>query len=496
MSHKHHPWLDRGRAAIAAVALAALAACAQVTNPATGEREFTSLSPADERQLGASEHPKVLSQYGGAYDDPKINAYVEQIGRKIQSVSELSNMPFTFTVLDSPIVNAFALPGGYVYVSRGLLALADNEAELAGVLAHEVGHVTARHTAKRYDRATVAQIGALGATLAGGILGGQSGAALGQQLGGLGATAYVNGYSQGQELEADRLGVRYLARAGYDSQAMASFLDTMNVNERWMSRQSGGGQEVPSWLRTHPRTPERISTAAQAAKSEIGGDTLNHEAYLRAIDGLLYGDSPRQGFVRDGYFIHPDLGFRFAVPSGYRVQNTPKAVLQVGPNKEIVQFDAARNPGGSLANYIAQGWARGAQFAALEDDVRIDGRPAARGRTVVNVGNQQRVADLLAIDAGGGALYRFAFIYPGNVNPSSQQAFERIANSFDLMSRAEAAAYPVSRVDIVTVRPGDTVASLSRRMPVSGDKEGLFRVLNNLSGGATLQPGQNVKVIR
>ena len=206
-------------------ALALPAACARVVNPATGQTEFTAMSPEQERQTGKAQHPQVLMQFGGAYDDPELQAYVTRTGRELVAVSELPKEEFTFTVLDSDVINAFALPGGYVYITRGLLALADDEAELAGVMAHEIGHVTARHSAQRYSRGVLAQGGVAIGTILAGVLGGGAGAQLAQQAGGASAQAYLAGYSRDQEFQADDLGVRYLARAGYDPTAMSGFLD-------------------------------------------------------------------------------------------------------------------------------------------------------------------------------------------------------------------------------------------------------------------------------
>ena len=220
-------------------ALALPSACARVVNPATGQTEFTAMSPAQEQEIGEEQHPQVLMQFGGPYDDAELQSYVSRIGDELAAVSELPELDFTFTVLNSEVINAFALPGGYVYITRGLLALADNEAELAGVMAHEIGHVTARHSAQRYSRGVLAQGGLAIGTVLAGVLGGGAAADLVQQAGGLGAQAYLAGYSRDQEFQADELGVRYMARAGYDPTAMSSFLEKLERNDQLMRRLSG-----------------------------------------------------------------------------------------------------------------------------------------------------------------------------------------------------------------------------------------------------------------
>jgi predicted Zn-dependent protease len=232
-----------------AVLSVGLAACTPVRNPATGELQYTSLSQEEEKQLGRAEHPKALAQFGGAYENVKLGAYVDRVGGRVKNASELKGETFTFTVLDSDIVNAFALPGGYVYVTRDLIALTKDEAELAGVLGHEIGHVMARHTAQRYDRAKVGQglglAGQVAGLLLGGYLGGAEGARMGGDLGGqaasLGAEAYVQGYSREQEFQADELGIRYLAAAGYDPTAMAGFLATLEADDACRQQLAGQG---------------------------------------------------------------------------------------------------------------------------------------------------------------------------------------------------------------------------------------------------------------
>ena len=245
--------------------------------------------------------------------------------------------PFTFTLLDSDVVNAFALPGGYVYVTRGLVALANNEAELAGVLGHEVGHVTARHSAQRYDQAQLGQVGALAAQLGGMLLGGYLGGAQGAQLGGqylgqagsLGAQAWVQGYSREQEFEADQLGIRYLGAAGYDPAAMASFLATLQADDAYRQRTQDGGDgrgELPRRLVPQPSAHARArgprGRGHQLPRCRVP-EATDRDALLDAIDGMIWGEDPAQGVVRGRSFQHPDLRIAFEAPPGFRLQNSP-----------------------------------------------------------------------------------------------------------------------------------------------------------------------------
>jgi predicted Zn-dependent protease len=488
----------RAGAVVLGAMLLAGTACTPVVNPATGERQYTALSQEDEVSLGRSEHPKVMAEYGGAYRDPALQAYVSEVGNRLASRSELPDLKFTFTLLDSDIVNAFALPGGYVYVTRGLLALPQNEAELAGVLGHEIGHVTARHTAQRVTQGQYAQVGAGLATIAGALLLGETGARLGQQLGGLGAAAWVQGYSREQELEADQLGIRYLARAGYDPHAMATFLDSLRLNDQLQGRLRGSSQEgsgVPSWLQSHPRTEARIEQAANAVEGTTGGDTmLGRERFLAAIDGMVFGDSPEQGFIRGREFLHPILRLGFTAPEGFRLANAPNAVTGQDREGRVMVFDSARAGGGDVAAYLVQEWGSGQRLQNVQRTT-VDGGPAAVGFARAAVGGRQGTAMLAAVQGGGGQVYRFVFFTPGDMSRSELAAFERSLESLHTLSQSGLTGLHPRRIEIVTVGQGDTIDSLSRRMEVDELPREWFVVLNRLDR-RELRPGEQVKIIR
>ncbi len=483
------------RSAVLLVALPiALAACTPVRNPATGELQYTSMSPQEEVRIGRQEHPKVLAEFGGEAKEPRARAYVQEIGQKVKGVSELAQQPFTFTLLDSDMVNAFALPGGYVYVTRGLLALADDEAEVAGVLGHEVGHVTARHTAQRYDRAMLGQLGAIAATIAGGILGGEAGAQLGQAVGGTLATAYVQGFSREQELEADRLGVRYLARAGYDPMAMASFLDALEGESRLRARLEGQKDTVPDWLRTHPRTKDRIREAAAAAASKEGG-ARDRERFLAAIDGLTFGESPAQGFVRGSRFIHPDLDVRFEAPAGFTLINRPNAVLGRTRDGRFLQFDLGETQrSADPASYLQQEWVARQRLERVRAITTEDGRRGALGLGRVNFRNKPAAAMFAVVESGRPRqFYRFVLLREGGLSPADLAAYEATVRSLrrlDAADRAEARPY---RIRIHTVRPGESEASLAARMAIPNGAE-WFALLND-TARRPIRPGEKVKLV-
>jgi predicted Zn-dependent protease len=489
-------------ALLLAPVLALSSACSRVVNPATGQTEFTAMSPAEEQQIGQEQHPQVLVQFGGAYDDAELQAYVTRIGDQLAAVSELPELDFTFTVLNSEVINAFALPGGYVYITRGLLALADNEAELAGVMAHEIGHVTARHSAQRYSRGVLAQGGLAIGTILAGVLGGGAAADLVQQAGGVGAQAYLAGYSRDQEFQADELGVRYMARAGYDPTAMSSFLEKLERNDQLMRRltgRDGDADPASSWFATHPRTPDRVLRAAEQASAATPGDNrTGRDDYLGQIDGMAYGEDPSQGFVRGRTFVHPELRFAFDVPPGYRIVNTPAAVIAQAENS-LMKFDAVRVPAGQdIAAYLGRDWARqlGAGELANVSRSEVNGMPAASAAAPGSLDDGRPVTvALAALRAEKEQVYRFMFVSPGRMSSAQASAYQATVNSFRRLSADEAAALQARRLRVVTVEPGQEVGDLARRMAVDSLPREQFELLNGLEPGQAVAAGERVKLI-
>ncbi len=485
-------WRRAISAAVAAGLLAAtLGACA--VNPATGEQTFTAfMSPAEEQRLGGQEHPKIVTEFGGGYHDPGVRAYVDGIGRRLARVSEQPGLPFTFTVLNSDVVNAFALPGGYVYVTAGLMALANNEAELAGVIGHEIGHVTARHTAERYSQAVIAQ---LGVGLLGAITGGQAAG----DLAGLGAGAYLSGYSRGQESGADMLGVRYMARAGYDSSAMASFLSSLageSAVENLILGRDGGDRF--SLFTTHPRTEQRIEDAIQlvAQHAPAGGEPyLGAAPYLEAIDGLYYGGDPQNGFIRGRAFIHPALRFRFAVPQGFQIFNSTEMVSAIGPDESRILFDSApEQVRGPMVGYLTRVWAPTLVLQQVET-IAINGMEAGTGTVRASTSGGALDLRLIAIRYSQERIYRFLFMSRPRTTASLTAGFRRTTYSFQAMSANQASQAQPLRVRVRKVRQGETVAGLARRMPFDEYQVQRFLALNGMKPGEGVVPGQSVKII-
>ena len=480
-----------------ALAALGLSACNYATSPATGRQFLTPVSEKQEAKLGAEEHPKILAEFGGAYSEkPNINAYVNQIGQQVAQHAERKDVTYTFTVLNSNDINAFALPGGYVYVTRGLVALANNEAELAGVLGHEIGHVNARHTAERMGQQQTAGILSTLGVAAATILGGDT---LGQMAGGLaqqGSALYLGQYSQSQEFEADSLGVRYIAKTGYDPQAMATFLDSLDQDVHLEAKEAGNPEAADAYSMTqsHPRTPDRVQRAIAEANIPVANPVLDRDRFLGQINGMIWGSDPREGVVKGSTFIHPGLRFAFDAPKDMKLQNSSDAVLGAG-NNALMQFDlASPAPDGSLSDYITSGWQKGAKVENVQS-FEVNGMEAATGVAQGSVNDTQVAIRLVAIRRNAKEVYRFMFATPPENFEAADKHFIASARSFREIGAQDAAAYRPKHIQVVTVQPGETVTSLAQRMQTDEAQADWFRVINHLPANATLQAGQKVKLV-
>ncbi|HXV23646.1 MAG TPA: M48 family metalloprotease [Alphaproteobacteria bacterium] len=481
---------SRARSAVAGAAMVLIALSGCGTNPATGQQSILGLSEDQEIKVSQQEHPKILAEFGGEYKDPELQKYVSSLGMLLAKTSERPDLPWRFTILDTPQVNAFALPGGYIYITRGLLALASNEAEVVSVLAHEIGHVTARHSAQRQGQATIA---GLGAALAG-ILTGSSAVA---QLGQAAATGYIQSYSRDQELQADTLGVRYMTRANYDPQAAVSFLKKLQADTRMRAKAAGRDPdeaEQISWTSSHPRTADRVEQAIEnAGVTQVSNPIVAEDIYLSKIDGIIYGEDPAGGVVRGRSFIHPGLRFAFEVPEGFQVVNQPSQVLaQAREGDGFIVFTGAK-PTGSL-----QDWFYDHPKASFEDveQINVNGMEGATGLTQGSVNGRKADLRVVLIRYDASTVYQFLFATPPDRADRYNQAFRETTYSFRKLSQAEASGLKPQRVQVVTVGSGDTVASLAGRMAVDDLAEERFRLLNGLEGDERLERGQKVKIIQ
>lgn len=482
---------------IAPLLFVSLSGC--TTNPATGESVFTGgMDTAQEISIGREQHPQIIRAFGGEYGSPELRRYIDSIGQLLARTVERRGFQYKFTLLNSGIVNAFALPGGYIYISRGLLALAENEAEVAGVLAHELGHINALHHGRRQGSETIAGLLIAGAGIA------ASAAGVGNnqigQLGSAVAQSVLRGYSREHELESDRLALRYMSRAGYDPQAMVDFLKKMRGQSRLEAKRLGKSPDkvdATNYLATHPAPIERVRKAsALATRYRVADPMLARDVYLQKIDGIIYGDDPDQGFVRGRTFVHPKLRFRFDVPDGFQLFNSPRQVRAIGPGGAAIIFDSARKPSdGPVSYYVANVWGRGAKLAGLET-IRINGMESATATTQARTNDGPRDVRLLAIRRNLQTIYRFAFLTKPGQAAKWSTPFRRTSHSFRLLTESEAAVLRPLRIRTQRVRRGDTVASLARRMAL---KDGFalerFLVINGLARNSRLRSGQVVKII-
>lgn len=451
---------------------------------------------SSDRTAGAKAHPELLKEFGGLYEGSQA-AYVTRVGQKIAMQSGLSNSSndFTISLLNSPVNNAFAIPGGYVYVTRELLALMNDEAELASVMGHEVGHVAARHAQQRSNAATKGTIGTILGAVLGGVLLGNDGAKLGQQLAGSLAQRYVLKYSRSQEYQADDLGVSYLGKAGYDPMASSTMLAALAAQTSLDSRVQGTeGKSLPEWASTHPDPASRVTRAAQkAAGTAATGKVRNRDAFLAALDGVLYDDDPRQGVVDGRTFRHPDLKIAFTAPQGFALVNSPQAVTVSGSSGQAQFTGAAYN--GDLRSYIdAVFRAVGGQTTLNYGEIasrQVNGINAAYATADANTQSGPVTVTVFAYEFSSTSAFHFVAITPRG----SAGTFNSLYESVRRLGASEAASIRPRRIDVVTVKSGDSVASLAGRMAYQDYKIERFRVLNALGSNATVKPGQKVKIV-
>lgn len=309
------------------IGLVFLAGCAM--NPVTGRKQFVMMSEGQEIAMGKESDPQIMAFFG-SYDDPRLQKFINEKGQEMVKVSHRSKLAYEFKIVDSPVVNAFATPGGYVYFTRGIMANFNNEAEFAGVLGHEIGHITARHSVIQQRNAMLGQLG----LIAGVILVPE----LSQFVDPLSAGMQLALMSFGRDAErqSDKLGVEYSSRIGYDASEMAEFFKTLERNDK-----AAGGEKIPEFLSTHPSPEERNITVAKLAgewktKLKLTNPKINRENYLKIIDGLILGEDPKQGFVENNIFYHPALKFEFSIPGGWKLQNTPQQVQMAPDNGEAL----------------------------------------------------------------------------------------------------------------------------------------------------------------
>lgn len=481
----------------AAGTVAVLPGCV-TTNKATGRTSFTGIySVEDDIALGRREHPKLVEAFGGEYEHGGLHRYVSRVGESLAVATEYQQFTYRFTLLNSPIVNAFALPGGYVYITRGLMVLASNEAEMAGVLAHELGHVNARHTAERMSASALAQIGLIAGSIGAAVVGLPSGVMqVGEQI----VMLSIQSYSRKQEFEADMLGVRYMSKAGYGPEAMATFLGTLREQSIVEAKTLGlpaGTVDQFNMMSTHPRTLDRVKEATAAAEVQKPADPrIARDVYLKEVDGMMFGDDPRQGIVMGRRFVHPGMRFEFMLPEGFRVDNMPERVVAQDGLGAGILFDIAPIPGGvGMPAYVSRDW--GGEIGVRDVAAfQVNGLEAGSGWTPLQSGEQILWVTLVAIRRDRNSAFRLTYLVPERRASALSDAFQATTDSFRKLSEEKAAAVKPLRVNVVEAAPGDRVSRLSKYLPYGRHNDDWFRVINDMAEGEEPTPGQTLKVIR
>ncbi|MBG6174624.1 putative Zn-dependent protease [Labrenzia sp. EL_208] len=443
------------------------------------------LRPGLTNDIGAREHPRVVATYGGVYKDTGAERAVASVVGRLVAASDDPSQSYKITILNSPAINAFALPGGYLYVTRGLLALANDTSEVAAVLAHEMAHVTANHAIKRQQRAEAKQLA--NKVLTDVVQDSEEArkAIVSSQL------SFAR-FSQVQELEADAIGVKTLAKAGFDPYAAARFLRSMAAYARYQSADSSSSG-APDFLSSHPSTPERLQIAVRSAR-QIGAPGIgerDRDRYLTQINGMLYGDDPLEGFVRGRSFLHKALGIGFTVPKGYILENSTEAVLASNGDGTAIRFDGADVSGySSLADYMNSGWING----LLPESVRettINGLPAVTGAAIT-----QGWSFRISVVRIGRTGYRFIFA-SRSPNQGFDDDFRETVDSFRQLTPTERARLQSLRIKVVKTKAGDTPRKLAIGMSGVEPSRRLefFSILNDLNRNKVIPTGTAVKLV-
>jgi predicted Zn-dependent protease len=437
-------------------------------------------TPATER-----EHERILAAYGGSYDDPRLEALIGKLVDRLVAASDHPEQPYRVTILNSGAVNAFALPTGQLYVTRGLIALASDTSELSSVLSHEMAHVLSKHASIREDQAKQAALVARVVTDMGNDPDVTAFTLAKSKL-------TMASFSRTQEFEADDMGVAISARAHFDPYGASRFLTSMERNAELKAGKTSLDPRAQDFLSSHPATPERVQRAQAAAKQYTSPDNTerDREDYLSAIDNIVFGEDPSEGFVRGRRFLHPKLGFTFQAPESFTLDNTAQAVIGVREGgAQAMRFDVVRvPPEQSLGDYLNSGWMENVDKTQTEEST-INGFPAA---STVAQGDQWQFR-VYALKFSGD-VYRFIFATRQKSTESDRNVRETV-NSFRRLTLDEIQAARPLRIKVITVQPGDTVESLSHRMSALDHPTERFRVLNGLDAHAQVKVRDRVKIV-
>ncbi|MAA75429.1 MAG: peptidase M48 Ste24p [Salinisphaeraceae bacterium] len=481
-------WKLNRKTADSLLALALLACALQsgcAVNPATGRPEVVLMSEQGEIDLGRKTHQEILKQLP-VYNDQDLQAYVNEVGQKLAREGDRPELDYTFTVIDSPDVNAFALPGGYIYINRGLMAYMQTEAQLAAVLGHEIAHVTARHGVRQHRNSMLANVAAVAVAIGTGV--GAAG-----DVAGIAGQAAISGYGRGMELEADRLGAAYMAKAGYDHEQMLEVLGILKDQQQYAAaRAKAQGRQGGSYhgvFASHPENDQRLQEVVRAANSLTRGPdpVVGRDRFLRQVNGMVYGDSPEQGVSRGDSFYHGGLGFTFSHPPEWSLENQAQAVILIAPGGQaVIQLTALPQPQDkSPAQTLAAQNIRGLSRPVARE---VNGLRAAQARL-----------------SGGGHV---ALVYHGTqayallgrpaesaADTDMTDAFNSVLGSFRQLTPADANKALAHRIALWQARPGWNYDRLARLSPLGGDAQAQLRLLNQDYPDEEPAAGETLKIV-
>jgi predicted Zn-dependent protease len=483
---------------VAFVPLALLIGCA--INPVTGRRDFVMMTEAQEIAIGREYHQKILEVYR-LYDDPELQAYVEQVGERLAAKSHRSDLIYRFSVLDSPEVNAFATPGGYIYITRGILAYLNSEAELAAVLGHEIGHVTARHSVRQHGAQQATQLGFILGSILMPELAAQGGADLYNLLGGV----LISGYGRDMELEADGLGAQYIARVGHRPEAMLGVIGVLKNQELFeTARAKEEGREPQSYhglFATHPEADQRLQEAVRATdvfQSELASVTPRPDgvdAYLDRIDGMSFGPGAAEGVVRGRDFFHRDLGVALRFPAGWRIRNLPNALLAESQSNDAAIQISTQDlnkripPDEFIQSRLGLTLSQGQTF-------RADGLEGFTGRTRLDTQWGQQVGRVTVVYRGTSAWIMLGVGKTPAALERYDPAFLAVARSLRSLEQAEYKLAEGFKIRVVTAEAGTTYSRLVENSRLPNYPEARLRLLNGHYPTGEPEPGTLIKIVK
>ncbi|GLR19009.1 M48 family metalloprotease [Portibacter lacus] len=471
-------------AAIVLCMITLLPAC--IRNPVTGRRQVSFMSEAQEKKIGQENDPQIVAQFG-LYQDPKMQKFIDQKGQEMVARSHRPDLGFEFKILDSPVINAFALPGGYVYFTRGIMAHFNNEAQFAGVLGHEIGHVTARHSAEQYTKQTLGQILFVGGL----IVSPEFRQFANEAQQGLGLLFLS--FSRGNESQSDILGVNYSSYIGYDAHEMAGFFKTLE-------RKSAGTEagSVPEFMSTHPDPGRRFETVNELAtewqkENNARNLKVNRDEYLALIDGIVYGEDPKQGYTDNNVFYHPELKFQFPYPSGWQLQNSPMQVQMASKDGKALSIFTV-----SQQKTIEAAKAEILEQLKLEvqrdQNMKVSGLPAY-GMVSKQVGESQTLAVQTILIEYNNLIYVFHGVCDQNDFQKYEREFDYIMTNFKKLTDPARINVKAEKVQVVTVRSGGSLSKALNSFQIPSSRHTEMAILNGMELNDQLSQGSKIKIV-